>query len=237
MSAAKKPARKSLSRDLILEAALDIVDSDQVRELTMSRLGTALGADPSAVYRHFRNKDELLLAMADAMLEEVAADFDRSDDPMKNLAAMGWALRNGYLRRPGLAQEVAARFTGGRAEAQLVIEMLTSVEQLGFSRQEAIPITRAFAEMTLGHVLMTADVLSLPSAKQAYDLQMATTYYSAPYNPASPLPPAEQREATRADSDAVFTTMIETFLTGLATREPAATRPRGLGRTTKRSVR
>jgi len=237
MSAAKKPVRTSLTRELILGAALGIVDSDQVRELTMSRLGTALGADPSAVYRHFRSKDELLLAMADALLNEVAADFDRSNEPIENLRRMGWALREGYLRRPGLAQEVAARFTGGRAEAQLVLEMLTSVEQLGFTRAQAIPITRGFAEMTLGHVLMTADVMSLPPAKQAFDLQMATTYYSAPYNPSAVLQPAEQLDATRADSDAVFATMIETFLGGLASQRPPAPKPRRSNRSASVSAR
>ena len=221
MKTAEKPARKSLSRALILRAALDIVDSAEVRELTMSRLGTALGADPSAVYRHFRNKDELLLAMADAMLREVAAEFERSEDPIENLRRMSWALRNSYLRRPGLAQQVAARFTGGRAEAQLVTEMLTSVEQLGFTRAEAIPITRAFAETTLGHVIMTADVLSLTLAQQAFDLQMATTYYSAAYDPGAELPPEEQLEATRADSDAVFATTVEIFLAGLVRGTPA----------------
>jgi AcrR family transcriptional regulator len=226
MSAKEPSARTSLSRELILTAALGIVDSDDVRELTMSKLGRALGADPSAVYRHFRNKDELLLAMTDAMLEQVAADFRPVHEPIENLRGMAWALRNGYLRRPGLAQVVAARFTGGAAEAQLVVEMLESVEALGFTREEAIPRTRALAEMTLGHVIMTADVLSLTSAQQAFDLQMAQTYYSAPYNPATKLPRQEQLAATRADSDAVFDTLVETFLAGLAAgRPPRRRRP------------
>jgi AcrR family transcriptional regulator len=235
----KQPARKALSRELILEAALGIVDSDQVRELTMSKLGNALDADPSAVYRHFRNKDELLLAMADAMLEEVAADFRPVLEPLDNLRGMAWAMRNGYLRRPGLAQEVAARFTGGRAEAQLVREMLTSIEKLGFSREESIPLCRGLAEMSLGHIVMTADVLSLTNSQQAFDLQMATAYYSAPYDPAQDLPRDEQLAATRADSDAVFHTMLETFLAGLAVQQEArrapAPRPRSTTKPTKPS--
>jgi AcrR family transcriptional regulator len=215
MTAKKKP-RTVLSRELILATALETVDSEQVRELTMSRLGKALGADPSAVYRHFRSKDELLLAMADAMLAEVATSFRSVRDPIRNLRAMAWALREGYLRRPGLAQEVAARFTGGASEAKLVMEMVGSIEGLGFTRHQAIKRTRGYAEMILGHVIMTADVLSLTSAQQAFDLQMATTYYSAPYTPAAELPRDEQLAATRRDSDAVFTTMVDTFLVGLA---------------------
>jgi AcrR family transcriptional regulator len=226
VNAKKKPPRTQLSRELILAAALDIVDSDQVRELTMSRLGKALGADPSAVYRHFRNKDELLLAMADAMLEEVEATFVKLPKPIDNLRGMAWALREAYLRRPGLSQEVASRFTGGASEAKLVLDMINSIEALGFTRPEAIQRTRAHAEMVLGHIIMTADVLSLTSAQQAFDLQMATTYYSAPYNPVTVLPRDEQLAATRADSDAVFHTMVETFLTGLAAEGQRARRTR-----------
>lgn len=220
MSAKQPSARTSLSRELILAAALGIVDSDDVRELTMSKLGRALGADPSAVYRHFRNKDELLLAMTDAMLDEVAAGFEPVDEPIENLRRMAWAIRESYLRRPGLAQQVAARFTGGSAEAKLVLTMLASMEALGFTRGQAIPRVRGLAEMTLGHVIMTADVLSLTSSQQAFDLQMAQTYYSAPYNPATKLPRQQQLAATRADSDAVFDTMVETFLAGLVAGRP-----------------
>jgi hypothetical protein len=69
-------------------------------------------------------------------------------------------------------------------------------------------------------------VLSLTSAQQAFDLQMAQTYYSAPYNPATKLPRQEQLAATRADSDAVFDTLVETFLAGLAAgRPPRRRRP------------
>ncbi len=224
MSPSKKPARTVLSRELILKAALDIVDSDQVRELTMSRLGKALGADPSAVYRHFRNKDELLLAMADAMLEEVATTFVPVPDAIDNLRAMSWAFRDTYLRRPGLAQEVASRFTGGAAEAKLVRQMIESIQGLGFTIEEAIARNRALAEMILGHIIMTADVLSLSTQQQAFDLQMATIYYSAPYNPVNVLPRDEQLAATRADSDAVFHTMLETMLAGLVAERPPTRR-------------
>ncbi len=70
MAQATRGRPKALSREIILDAAFRAVDADAMNDLTMSRLGRELDADPSAVYRHFRNKDELLLAMADVMLEE-----------------------------------------------------------------------------------------------------------------------------------------------------------------------
>jgi AcrR family transcriptional regulator len=226
MSAKKAPARKHLSRELILEAALGIVGTDDMNELTMSRLGRALDADPSAVYRHFRNKDELLLAMADVQMEEVVRTYEPGDDPYANLRHMLWVLRRSYLSRPGLARAVAPRFTGGAAETVLVGHMIDNVKTLGYAETEAIARVRAMAEMTLGHIIMTAEVISLPRRAQAFELEMARSYYTRPRQPLSPAPLEEQRAANRTDGDEVYSTMLETFLAGLAADAPTAKAPR-----------
>jgi AcrR family transcriptional regulator len=56
-----------LDRHVILEAAERIVGTEGLRALTMRRIGTELGADPTAVYRHFRNKEELLTCLAERL--------------------------------------------------------------------------------------------------------------------------------------------------------------------------
>jgi AcrR family transcriptional regulator len=237
MSAKKQPARKSLSRELILEAALGIVGTDDMNELTMSRLGRALDADPSAVYRHFRNKDELLLAMADVMLEEVVRTYEPVDDPYTNLRHMTWVLRRSYLSRPGLARSVASRFTGGEAETACVRQMIDNVMAIGYDETQAIARVRALAEMTLGHIIMTAEVMSLPRKAQAFELEMARSYYTHPKQPLSSAPLEEQRAANRADGDEVYSTMLETFLAGLAAGSPGAPAPRRAPRASTRSAR
>jgi AcrR family transcriptional regulator len=56
-----------LDRAGILDAAERIVGSEGLSALTMRRIGSELGADPTAVYRHFRNKEALLTCLADRM--------------------------------------------------------------------------------------------------------------------------------------------------------------------------
>jgi AcrR family transcriptional regulator len=56
-----------LDRRVILEAAERVVGTEGLRALTMRRIGTELGADPTAVYRHFRNKEELLTCLAERL--------------------------------------------------------------------------------------------------------------------------------------------------------------------------
>lgn len=56
-----------LDRGRILDAAAGIVGREGLPALTMRRIGAELGADPTAVYRHFRNKREMLTALADRL--------------------------------------------------------------------------------------------------------------------------------------------------------------------------
>ena len=67
----------------VLAHAVDLLDSHGLAALTMRRLGTELGVQPSAIYHHFENKQTLLAAVADEVLargprtREAAAWDDR----------------------------------------------------------------------------------------------------------------------------------------------------------------
>lgn len=220
----REPRRRgrpaSLSRELILEAAFRVVDGAAMNELTMTRLGRELDADPSAVYRHFRNKDELLLAMADAMIVESYEAYVEGDTPVNNLRRMVWGLRRSYLRRPGLARFVYFRFTGGAAEEASVRAMLRNIGELGYDEVQSVALVRALAEMTLSHISITADAITLPPQAQKFELAMAAAYYTLPVERAPARTDTELREANLADSDGVFTTMLDTFLAGVIAMAP-----------------
>jgi AcrR family transcriptional regulator len=56
-----------LDRASILDAVERIAASEGVAKLTMRRIGSELGVDPTAIYRHFRNKQEMLSCLAERM--------------------------------------------------------------------------------------------------------------------------------------------------------------------------
>jgi AcrR family transcriptional regulator len=64
------PRRSPLSRDRILEAALDLADAHGVEAITMRRLGDELGFEAMSLYRHVKNKDEVLDGILDLVLAE-----------------------------------------------------------------------------------------------------------------------------------------------------------------------
>lgn len=63
--------RSRLDRAAILEAAREIVDTEGIRALTLRRLGRELGADSTAMYRHFRNKADLVSGLVDQIFIDV----------------------------------------------------------------------------------------------------------------------------------------------------------------------
>ena len=60
-------ARDSLSREIIVAAADAVVQRDGLDRLTFQAIGEELDAHPTSIYRHFRDKDELLLALIDTL--------------------------------------------------------------------------------------------------------------------------------------------------------------------------
>jgi AcrR family transcriptional regulator len=68
----------ALSRERIVEAAIEILDEQGEAGLTFRALATRLATGPGAIYWHITNKDELLVAASDVVvaraLREVNAD-------------------------------------------------------------------------------------------------------------------------------------------------------------------
>jgi AcrR family transcriptional regulator len=82
MASAAVP-RPPLSRERILQAALELVDEGGIDALTMRRLGQALGFEAMSLYNHVGNKDDVLDGILDLVLEESeppapAGDWDES---------------------------------------------------------------------------------------------------------------------------------------------------------------
>jgi AcrR family transcriptional regulator len=65
---ADRDGRERLSAARIVEAAVELADADGLEAVSMSRVAERLGSATMALYRHVRNKDELLVLMVNAAL-------------------------------------------------------------------------------------------------------------------------------------------------------------------------
>src|SRR5918912_4075396 len=63
--------RTPLSRERVVEAALQLIDAEGPEALTMRRLGRELGVEAMSIYEYTSGKDELLEAVMERLLEEL----------------------------------------------------------------------------------------------------------------------------------------------------------------------
>lgn len=78
---ARRPApdRAPLSRERIIEAAFVLADEGGASAITMQAVAHRLGAEAMSLYRHVRNKEDLLDGLTDLVFAEIDVPEGRAD--------------------------------------------------------------------------------------------------------------------------------------------------------------
>ena len=66
-----RPSKALISRSATLKAALKIIDEEGLEKLSIRRLGAALNVQGISLYHHFKDKDEILVAVCELALSNV----------------------------------------------------------------------------------------------------------------------------------------------------------------------
>ena len=147
-----------ITREMVLAAALEIIDADGAGGLSMRRLARALGRDPMILYRHAPNKAALLDGVAETVLAQLTVD-PADPDWAAQLRAVARDYRRLALAHPHvvpllvtrpLATPLALRPKGTLRPLEDVLALLTGA---GFSGPDALHIYRALFGFLHGHVL------------------------------------------------------------------------------------
>jgi len=170
-----------LSEELIVETALRLLKEHGADALTVRRLGLALGADPSALYRYFRDTDDLLLAIADELIGRTLRTWHPTGDWRADLRDLGLRVHSGSLAHPQAAVLSSYRVTGRVHEIEAVERILGVLRGAGFPDPEAVRIYHAFVDQALAFAVLDAAGLALPrAAREAEDGVWRATYARLP---------------------------------------------------------
>src|ERR1700736_4240064 len=157
-SAAAGRNNGQLTRSMILQAALAIVDRDGVDRLSMRRLSDAVGRDPVMLYRHLANKAAVLDGVAEIVLAQLAVNT-ADPDWAAQLRTVARAFRQLALAHPNvvpllvtrpLATPLGQRPPGMLRPLENVLALLTSA---GFTGDDALHIYRVLFAYLNGHIL------------------------------------------------------------------------------------
>ena len=212
--------RGSLTRELLVRESLRLLDEHGVAGFSLPKLGRALGADPTAIYRHFASKDELILAIADALIEEGLGGIEPSDCWVETLREIARRARRTSLVHPAAASLTVYRTTQGSAEMRAVDLIIGALHQAGFSGKEAAVTYRAFGDFALFWSGGEASFLSLDEKAQQNDRDAWTRAYLVADPAVYPEIWRVREELPVVKDDDIFETILSLVIGGIAARAP-----------------
>ncbi len=132
--------RKNLKKADYIAAAFDFVDSNGIEVMTMRSLGAAMGVDPTAVYRHFPTKEELVNALVDQFLQTIQASLNtKLRTPRERILDRAVCTRREFEKHPDVG--VALVFGTGQSATGLALSrgIAHDLEELGVA-PKSIPV-------------------------------------------------------------------------------------------------
>src|SRR5436190_3270941 len=147
--------RRSLSRERILRAAVDIMDSEGIEAVTMRRIGRELGVEAMSLYNHVEDKAAIMDGICEIVMAEFA--FPPETDDWEELARAGARAWRDMLRsHPNVIALFAERKHAPSSVAALrpMEFALAVLQRTGLSDDEVVRTFRVFGGYILGFVLM-----------------------------------------------------------------------------------
>lgn len=139
-----------LSREVIVDAYLRVSEAEGTGDISLRRLGSELGVDPTAVYRHFRDKDEILAVASDRLLHEATKDIGPTGAWRSDLRALLLALRQAYLAHPNALMALQLSPTALPHGATIAERCLGFLRQAGLGVTQAGLALEALEDYTVG---------------------------------------------------------------------------------------
>jgi AcrR family transcriptional regulator len=148
-ASASAERRAPLSRERVLRAAVDLADRGGIEAVSMRKLGQELDVEAMALYRHVRNKDDILDGIVDVIVGEID-DLEPTNDWQSTLRQKVVAARQVMLRHPWAPRVLEERTTLGPAVLGYVDSVLGILLDGGFSLDLAHHALHVMSSRILG---------------------------------------------------------------------------------------
>ena len=170
MASGKRNSRELLSRVVIVERTLVLADTEGMEAVTIRRLADELSVTPMALYWHFKDKEDLLDALADRLASEIDPSIEPSAPWQRQLAALLSAQLAVLRSHPCASALLWARNNTSEPALQLTETALDVLRRAGFSSAEATHIARQAVRATTA-LVAARPLFSAGTGQQAEPLQ------------------------------------------------------------------
>jgi AcrR family transcriptional regulator len=150
---ARRGPKPALSRELVIEAALDLVDEEGLAALNVRKLASRLGISAMTPYHYFDDKADLLTAMVGHALAPLAGDLDpklpwhrQIDDAMRDL-------HRTLQRHPGVVELIMAESEGLRLNG-FRQDLISTLRRAGLTRARSSDVLRSLTSYVFGYTML-----------------------------------------------------------------------------------
>ncbi len=171
MATPSKPTterRVPLSRERVLRTAFDLTDADGIESLSMRKLAHALGVEAMSLYRHVRNKGEIVDGMIDLVFGEIGVPATHVDWKMA-MRQRAIKARQVLARHPWAIGLMESRSTPGPATLQHHDAVIGCLRAAGFSIAQVAHAYSVLDSYIYGFALQQASLPFKTAARERRD--------------------------------------------------------------------
>src|SRR5215207_6535241 len=207
--------RGFLSRELIINEALALLEQQGPGALSMRRLADRLGVAPTALYTHVRGKADLIDGLVDQVYAGLTLNPDPSGDWTQQLTTLSQQIRAHLLAHPAVVPYALQQPGLGPHGLRLGEAIYNILRPAGFSDQAVVGTVYALLTYILGFVALEAPRAGTDRDGDDEFVRRLSAFFAA-------LPPDRFPHhvelaplLTRFSSDDQFEFGLRTFLAGL----------------------
>ncbi len=149
--------RPGLTREAVVARALEIGNAEGLDAVSLRRLAQELGVTPMALYRHVRDKQDLINAMTEVVLDgmDATVGFKPGLTWSERLRSAIDSYKAQIAARP-LALPLSIAYTGEGPPSfwKTLEDMLAILLDAGFARRDAIVLIRMLTGLLAGYLLL-----------------------------------------------------------------------------------
>jgi TetR/AcrR family tetracycline transcriptional repressor len=163
-----RPRVPLISRRKALEAALGVIDSEGLKALSIRRLGEVMNVNGASLYHHFKDKDEILVGVAQLALADVTAPRSDSDNWRVWLPLNAYRTRQALIAHPELIPLMLRRIPLGIGN-QEVEASVARLQAEGVEMSVIAPLMESFELLAISSALQAVGgVGSAEERERAY---------------------------------------------------------------------
>jgi AcrR family transcriptional regulator len=213
----ERPKRRGrppkLTREQILQAGYELLRSQGREALTMRAVADALGTGAMSLYTHVRDKDELLIGIAELALEKLVVEEQALGTWQDRLEQWAHSLREQLLAYPEALALMGRQHHGSPQLLLATRGAIRTLEGAGFELPRAAQVADGLLWTSIGFASMEIATRQLPkdeSPQEQYEIALGA------------ITPEERPEIqsflpyfTTGDMQPLFTSVVQQMIKGL----------------------